>query len=183
MIDLDRFDHIGIAVRDIGRAAELYGGVFGGTLVRGGDDLDLGIRTMQFKFPPGVKVELLTPIGNSYLARYIDKHGEGFHHATLFVANVRDAVAELESRGFELVDFDDAMDTWQEVFVRPSSGFGTLLQLVTSTLDWTTPTEGMTVEQVLNGEWRWMNNQCIRAEVIEREGITSARTPRGFAQR
>lgn len=183
MIEVHGFDHVAIAVRDLPRAASLYGDVLGGDLVRGGDDLELGIRTMQFKLPPGVKVELLTPIGDSYLARYIDKHGEGFHHATIFVADLSAAVTDLESEGFEVIDYDDSMETWQEAFVRPSSGFGALLQLVATVLDWSEPIDGLTVEGVLGGEWRWMNNTCIRRDEIESKGITSVRPPKNFVDR
>lgn len=183
MIDVQHFDHIAVAVRDLERAAVLYGDLLGGALVRGGDDIELGIRTMQFKYPPGVKVELLTPIGDSYLARYLDKHGEGFHHATIFVADVHAAVAEFEEQGFDIVDFDPSMDTWQEAFVRPSSGFGALLQIVTSTSDWSAPVEGLTREGILAGEWRWMNNECIPTADVESHDITSVRPPKKFVER
>jgi len=183
LIDVRSFDHIAIAVSDLRRAAHLYAEVLGGELVRGADDLELGIRTMQFKLPPGIKVELLTPIGDSYLARYIAKHGEGFHHATIFVADLAAAIAELQSEGFELIDIDDSMDTWQEAFVRPSSGFGALLQLVSTVLDWAVPIDGLTVEGILAGEWRWMNNTCVRHADVEREGITSVRPPKKFVDR
>jgi methylmalonyl-CoA/ethylmalonyl-CoA epimerase len=182
LIEVRRFDHIAIAVRDIARAAVLYGDVLGGVMVRGGDDLELGIRTVQYKLPPGVKVELMTPIGDSYLARYLDKHGEGFHHATIFVADVHTAVAELESAGFELVDFDPAMPTWQEVFVRPASGFGALLQIVSTTLDWSEPVEGLTMAGVLAGEWRWLNNHVVRTDEVQRDALTSVRPPKNFTR-
>ena len=183
MVDVQKFDHIGIAVRDLARAAELYGDVLGGELVRGGDDLELGLRTMQFKFPPGIKIELLTPLGDSYLARYLDKHGEGFHHATIFVADVREAVAELESRGFETVDFDASQDTWQEVFVRPRGGFGALLQIVTSVSEWSDAVPGLTREGILAGEWRWVDNACVHVSDAERFEQPSNRPPKNFAQR
>lgn len=183
LIEVRSFDHVAIAVHDLARAAHLYGDVLGGDLIRGGDDLELGIRTMQFKLPPGVKVELLTPIGDSYLSRYLDKHGEGFHHATIFVEDLSAAVAELESEGFELIDVDDSMETWQEAFLRPSSGFGALLQLVATVLDWGVPVDGLTVPGILAGEWRWMNNTCIRAAEIEAKGITSVRPPKSFVDR
>lgn len=183
MIGLDRFDHVALAVRDLGAAAELYGELMGGTLVRGGDDLELGIRTMQFKYPPGIKVELLTPIGQSYLAAYLDRHGEGFHHATVFVDDLRVTIDVLAERGYELVDVDLSMDTWQEAFVRPRSGFGALLQLVCSTLDWSQPVPGMTVESILAGEWRWLNNTCIPTAEVESQGLTSVRPPKNFASK
>jgi methylmalonyl-CoA/ethylmalonyl-CoA epimerase len=183
VIQVERFDHIAIAVRDLARAAELYGELLGGTIVRGGDDLELGIRTIQFKLPPGVKVELLTPIGDSYLARYIDKHGEGFHHATIFVDDIASAAEAMRERGFEIVDYDDSMPTWQEAFVRPTSGFGALVQLVASTSDWTQPIDGLTVEGVLAGEWRWINNHCVPAADAERDGIVSVRPEKNFVTR
>jgi methylmalonyl-CoA/ethylmalonyl-CoA epimerase len=183
VIQVDRFDHIAIAVRDLARAAELYGDLLGGTIVRGGDDLELGIRTLQFKLPPGVKVELLTPIGDSYLARYLDKHGEGFHHATIFVDDIATAAEEMQARGFEIIDYDDSMPTWQEAFVRPTSGFGALLQLVTSTSEWGQPIDGLTVESVMAGEWRWVNNSCVPAAQVERDGIVSVRPEKNFVNR
>lgn len=183
MLEVERFDHVAIAVRDLARAAEMYGDALGGVLVRGGDDLELGIRTMQFTLPPGVKIELLTPIGDSYLARYLDKHGEGFHHATIFVADIGAAVDEMQRRGFEIVDFDDSMPTWQEAFVRPSSGFGALVQLVTSTSEWGDPIEGLTREAVLAGEWRWINNTCVPTTTIERDGMVSVRPHKNFVNR
>lgn len=183
MIHVQRFDHIAIAVRDLARAAELYGDALGGTIVRGGDDLEVGIRTMQFKLPPGVKVELLSPIGNSYLARYIDKHGEGFHHATIFVDDIAVAAAEMRERGFEIVDYDDKMPIWQEAFVRPTSGFGALLQLVSSTSEWGQPIDGLTRESVLAGEWRWVNNTCVPTQKVESDGIVSVRPEKNFMKR
>jgi methylmalonyl-CoA/ethylmalonyl-CoA epimerase len=183
VIEVQHFDHIAIAVRDLARAAELYGDALRGELVRGGDDLELGIRTMQFKLPPAIKVELLTPIGDSYLARYLDKHGEGFHHATIFVVDIHAAVAELEARGFETVDFDASMEAWQEAFIRPSTGFGALIQLVTTGKDWSTPVAGLTREGVLAGEWQWINSECVRTEDIARRALASTRPPKRFAER
>lgn len=183
MIQVERFDHIALAVRDLARAAELYGELLGGTVVRGGDDLELGIRTLQFKLPPGIKVELLTPIGDSYLARYIDKHGEGFHHATIFVDDIANAAEEMRVRGFDIVDYDDSMPTWQEAFIRPSTGFGALVQLVATTSDWGQPVEGLTVDGVLAGEWRWINNTCVSAAEVERGGIVNIRGEKKFVTR
>jgi methylmalonyl-CoA/ethylmalonyl-CoA epimerase len=183
VIDVRHFDHIAIAVRDLARAAELYGDALGGELVRGGDDIELGIRTMQFKLPPGIKIELMTPVGDSYLARFIAKHGEGFHHVTIFVDDIHQAVTELESRGFETVDLDDTMESWQEAFIRPTSGFGALVQLTASDIDWLTPVPGMTREGILAGEWRWVDNRCVHVSDTDRLEPSGRRPPKNFARR
>ena len=45
---IDRVDHIGIAVRSIASAVPLYRDAFGGTLMYGGDDRRLGIRSVVY---------------------------------------------------------------------------------------------------------------------------------------
>jgi len=153
-----RFDHVAVAVPDIADAIPLYHGLLGGKLIAGGDDERLGLRTVQLRFDPGTKIELLAPLHeDSYLAAYLRKHGPGFHHMTCFVDDVARAVAELERAGYETVDTSAADEFWQETFVRPSSGFGTLIQLARSTLEWTTPVmpAGATIDDVVAGRILW----------------------------
>lgn len=152
-----RLDHVAIAVSDLAGAVRLYQDVLGGTFIAGGDDEALGIRTVQLRFQPGVKVEFLTPLDeNSYLQRYLKKYGSGFHHLTCFVENVPAAVLALEEAGYEVVDTDLTKPGWRETFVRPRSGFGALLQLAESDHEWTTPAlPGATAEDVLAGRLEW----------------------------
>lgn len=167
---VQRFDHVAIAVEDLERAAELFQGVFGAEFVHGGDDDRLGMRTLQFRLPPGVKVELLMPVReDSYLRRFIDKHGPGFHHATLIVDDVEKAIEALTAKGFEVVDTDLSSTRWRETFVRPSSGFGTLIQLADSVRSWTTPATHYTVEDALAGRVVWRDNEA-RLREGERSG-------------
>lgn len=158
MTEVRRFDHVAIAVADLHRAVHLYQDVLGGEFISGGDDERLAIRTLQLRFPPGTKVELMTPLTeDSYLQRFIDKHGGGFHHATMFVADVTQAVDELTAEGFEVVDTDVESTVWKETFVRPSSGFGALLQLATvdDETRWLTPADGFGIEDVVEGRVVW----------------------------
>lgn len=152
-----RMDHVAIAVSDLEGAVRLYQDVLGGTFIAGGDDESLGIRTVQLRFPPGTKVEFLTPIGeDSYLQRYLDKHGSGFHHLTCFVEDVPTAVRSLEDAGYEVVDTDLTKPGWRETFVRPRSGFGALLQLAESDHEWSTPAlPGATAADVIAGRLEW----------------------------
>lgn len=156
-----RFDHVGIAVRDLERAVTTFRDLMGGVLVMGGDDIRLGLRTIMFKLPVSFKIELLWPMHDeSYIARYIEKKGEGFHHATIFVDDVEAKIAEMLALDYELVDTDLSQPTWRETFIRPKSGHGCLFQFVDSTLDnWLTPNPDVTIEAILGGEWRWFRNQ------------------------
>ena len=153
-----RFDHVAVAVRDLGAASRLFIDLLGGELIAGGDDELIGIRTMQLRFPPGVKVELLTPLHEtSYLVGYLEKHGEGFHHMTCMVDDVEEAARRLEEAGFGTVDTRSGTDFWDETYIRPSSAFGTLVQLADSPLEWTEPVmpEGATPADILAGRISW----------------------------
>lgn len=153
-----RLDHVAVAVPDLAAAAGLFHDVLGGEFIAGGDDERLRLRTLQLRFPPGVKVELLAPLDEtSYLHRYLQRHGPGFHHMTCFVPDVADAVTRLAGAGFEVVDTDLTAEHWRETFIRPSSGFGTLIQLASTDLEWEQPIvpAGATVADVLAGRLLW----------------------------
>lgn len=153
-----RFDHVAIAVWDLAEAVPLYHDLMGGTLIAGGDDEHIGIRTIQLRYPPGVKIELLQPLGpDSYLTAYLDKHGPGFHHMTCFVPDVEKAAMALAEHGFETVDTNTTNHYWRETYVRPSSAFGTLLQLASTELQWEDPVvpAGATVEDIIAGRLLW----------------------------
>jgi methylmalonyl-CoA/ethylmalonyl-CoA epimerase len=155
-------DHVAVAVPDIAEALPLFRDVLGGQFVAGGDDERLGIRTLQLRLP-NVKVELMQPIReDSYLHAYLERRGPGFHHATILVEDVEEAIADLEGRGFEVVDTDLSHDGWRETFVRPRSGFGTLLQIVDTDRDWGRTSEEVTLEDVLAGRAVWADRGARR---------------------
>ncbi len=156
---VQRLDHVAIAVRDLRAAVHLFADVLGGQYLAGGDDVGLGIRTVQFRFPNGSKVELMTPVrADADLQRFLDHRGEGFHHVALFVDDLDAAVARLTGDGYEVVDVEAERPDWHEAFVRPRSGFGTLLQIVQTTRDWATYTTDLALEQVLAGEVVWVES-------------------------
>lgn len=156
VIGLRGVDHIAVATRSIADAYRLYHGVLAGRFINGGDYARTGIRTLQLQLAGGMKIELLQPTDpSSYLAAYLDKHGEGLHHVTLLFDDVERAIAAFSSRGYELVDIDLRRPAWREAYLRPRSAFGTLLQLADSTLRWDVPAPGVAAEQVLAGDVVW----------------------------
>jgi len=120
-------DHIGIAVRSIRDALRLYRDALGGEYLMGGDSDTW--RWLQVRFPGGGKVELLEPIGEGFLSRFLEKHGEGMHHITFKTDDIDAAIAHVESLGYELVDVNVEGEDWKEAFLRPRGAHGTLVQL------------------------------------------------------
>lgn len=156
-------DHVGIAVVSIPEALRLFGDVLGGRFLMGGDDPVLGIRTVQLVLPPGVKLELMQPIRDDcYLHDYLSERGQGFHHLTLFVRDLRAALDALDAQGFEVVDSDLSNPKWRVTYVRPKSGFGTLLQIAETNVTWHEPVEAVTLEAVLAGDVVWDDERPTR---------------------
>jgi len=155
-IGLRQIDHFAIAVRDLEAAYRLFGATFGGTFMTGGDDAERDIRTVQLNVPPGIRIELMQPLStDSYLAHFIERHGEGFHHMTFFVEQLEPAIKSLVEEGYELVDTKLDRVGWRETYLRPASGFGTLIQVVETTTDWGQPTSAFDLDDVFAGRVYW----------------------------
>jgi methylmalonyl-CoA/ethylmalonyl-CoA epimerase len=126
-----RFDHVGIAVRAIEPALKLYRDALGGEYLMGGDQGGTW-RWLQLVYPGGRKIELLEPLGEGFLTRFLESRGEGLHHITFMTDDIEAAIALLEERGFELVDVNLEDPSWKEAFLRPSKTHGTLVQIAQS---------------------------------------------------
>ena len=123
-------DHVAVAVHSIKDALRLYRDALGGEYLMGGDAGNW--RWLQVRFPDGGKVELLEPLGEGFLSRFLAKRGEGLHHMTFKTDDIEAAIAHVEGLGYELVDVNLDGDDWKEAFLRPSGAHGTLVQLAWS---------------------------------------------------
>jgi methylmalonyl-CoA/ethylmalonyl-CoA epimerase len=150
-VNVRKVDHIGIAVHSIADAATLFVDALGGEFIAGGDDVKLQIRTAQIRLG-GFKIELMEPTSpDGYLQRFLDKRGPGFHHLTILVDSIEEAEASLNADGFETVDTDTTNEGWMETYIRPHSGFGTLIQFAQSNVSWDVSFPGITLDAVVAG--------------------------------
>ena len=123
------------------------------------------MRTIQLRLG-GQKLELIQPVSDDcHLHRFIERHGEGFHHFTYLTPDVKESIRQLESKGYETVDLDESDPEWVEVYLRPSSGFGTLMQLAETTRNWQSAHRGYTLDDVLAGNVVWRGQMAyLRSE-------------------
>lgn len=127
---IGRIDHIGIAVKSIDEARKFYEDQLGAKLVRSSvhysGEFKLGIFDLD-----GFCIELLEPIDpEGFLARYIEKRGEGVHHITLQTPNLEQQAQRLENNGVRIVDKNlDAERGGIDAFISPHSSHGVLIQL------------------------------------------------------
>ena len=126
---IGRFDHIGIAVHSIEQARGFFEGVLGathrGTAVHASGDFRLGLFDLH-----DFCIELLEPVNpDGFLAKFLERRGEGFHHLTLQTPDLETKTVALEEQGIRVVDksFDnpDSIDA----FISPKSAHGLLIQL------------------------------------------------------
>jgi methylmalonyl-CoA/ethylmalonyl-CoA epimerase len=140
-------DHTAVAVRNLEAALEIYAGLLGGVAAGYEESPKRGFSWLTLDYPNGSTVELLTPIGEAgFLQRFLEDRGEGVHHMTFMVADVRQAVERGRASGLRIVDEDYTNPHWQEAFISPRSAFGTIVQLAQSSLtvaernhEWTVP--------------------------------------------
>ncbi len=130
-----KLDHTAIATRRVADALPLYRDLLGGQLRLAGDNPAQGFRWVQVDYPDGGRIELLEPLSNDgFLARFLDRYGEGVHHLTFKVRRIEEFVALLKARGFRVVDENYADPQWKEAFISPRSAHGTIVQVAESTL-------------------------------------------------
>ncbi len=135
-ISVHWLDHTAIAVRSIEAALPLYRDVLGGDPQELSQHPEKGFQALTLRYPHGGGIELLAPAGeDSFVQKFLDRRGEGVHHITFMVADLRTAVADARAAGLRVVDEDYADPTWQEAFITPRSAHGTIVQLAQSTLD------------------------------------------------
>ena len=127
---IGRFDHIGFAVHSIEDARKFWEDQMGATLRTISDhhsgDFKLGIFDLD-----GLCVELLEPINpDGFLARYLEKRGEGIHHITLQTKDLEAKAKQLEAQGVRVVDKHFSVDEGGiDAFLSPKSTHGVLIQL------------------------------------------------------
>lgn len=153
-------DHVAVAVESIEEALVLFQDVLGGSFVSGGDDDASGVRAVRVQLP-GLRIELLQPLhDDTRLRAYLDARGQGLHHLTMLVADLDEAIAELEAQGFETTGTDRSRPWWMETYIRPRSGFGALIQIVETNERWDEPVEGLRIEDVLAGRAIWADGRA-----------------------
>src|ERR1700730_16463489 len=134
-LGVEALDHTAIAVRDMQAALPLYRDLLGGTPSGFERISHKGFAWMSLRYPNGSQVELLAPIGDGFLSEFLAKRGEGPHHMTFLVRDLRQAVARAKAAGLRVVDEDYHEPRWQEAFISPRSAFGTIVQLAQTNLD------------------------------------------------
>ena len=124
-----QLDHVAVAVHDAEESAKLFRDVLGAEFAGYGDNVEQAFRFVQYRFPNGGKVELVTPIGEGFVSRFLDGRGEGVHHVTFTVRDLASQVERMRVGGVELIQVDVENPHWREAFIHPRNAHGVLIQV------------------------------------------------------
>ena len=128
---MDKIEHIGIAVKDLESANEVYTKLFGEPPYKNETVESEGVSTSFFKIGES-KIELLEATNpESAIAKFIDKKGEGIHHIAFAVPNATEALKTAEERGVRLIDkvSRKGAEGLNIGFLHPKSTLGVLTEL------------------------------------------------------
>jgi methylmalonyl-CoA/ethylmalonyl-CoA epimerase len=125
-----KIDHIGIAVVSIDDAVPVYRAL--GLEERHREEVPAQKVVTAFLPAGESRIELLEPTSeDSPVAKFLKKRGPGVHHVCFAVRDIEACLAELEARGFRLVNREPVRgaDGKRIAFLHPDSGHGVLIEL------------------------------------------------------
>jgi len=129
---LEKIDHIGIAVKDLGQTIKLYKEAFGlePSLVY---ESEYTKAKIAFFTIGETRIELIQPINpESVVGKFLEKKGEGIHHLSFKVRDVDHSLGELETKGIQLIDKKSrkVRENERVAFLHPKSTNGVLFELI-----------------------------------------------------
>ncbi len=130
-MEINKIEHIGIAVKNIEKALKYYEGVLGLKCYAIEEVKDQKVRT-AFLQVGETKIELLEATDNeSSISKFIEKRGEGIHHIAYAVNNIKKSLLEAEEKNIKLIDKQarNGAEQLQIAFLHPKSTGGVLTEL------------------------------------------------------
>lgn len=125
-------DHVGIAVRSIAEAMPLFERLAN---ARGSEMEDVAAQGVRVAFVGvgSARLELIEPASpQSTIARFLEKRGPGLHHIAYRVPDIRQALADFEAQGIQLIDREPRPGAGGHLvaFLQPRTTGGVLVELV-----------------------------------------------------
>jgi len=131
VVDLQRVDHVSMAVPDLDRQVEWQQRVFGMEVQGRWSEERLGYNGCVMTIPGSLlKFEMMEPTRpDSFVQRFIDTRRAGMHHICCEVASVDRAAEALRAEGIEPFGGVIESDWRRHTFLHPRDSGGVLFQL------------------------------------------------------
>lgn len=125
-----RFDHVGVATRDVADLAGLFDGLLDAPVAH--EEAFDGMEIVFLELDDGGYFELLEPAADGAIADYLDREGPGLHHVALATDDLPAALDRARDLGVDLIDEDPRPGAWghEVAFLHPRSTGGVLVEFV-----------------------------------------------------
>ncbi|MBC8396167.1 MAG: methylmalonyl-CoA epimerase [Flavobacteriales bacterium] len=128
---MKKIEHIGIAVKDLKAANNLYSKLLNTTPYKTEKVDSENVNTSFFQIGES-KIELLEGTSpDSPISKFIENRGEGVHHIAFEVDDIEKEIARLTKEGFQMIHEKpkDGADNKLIAFLHPKSSNGVLIEL------------------------------------------------------
>ena len=126
-----KLDHIGIAVKNLAVAREVYSSILNEEPYKK-ETVDSESVTTLFFQAGDTKIELLEASDeHSPIRKFIEKRGEGLHHIALEVEDIYQAIEEYKQKRFQFIQDTPhrGADNKLIIFMKPKMAHGVLIEL------------------------------------------------------
>jgi methylmalonyl-CoA/ethylmalonyl-CoA epimerase len=128
---MKKIEHIGIAVKDLKAANNLYSKLLNTSPYKMEEVESENVNTSFFQVGES-KIELLEGTSpDSPISKFIDKRGEGVHHIAFEVDDIEKEITRLTKEGFQMIHEKpkEGADNKLIAFLHPKSSNGVLIEL------------------------------------------------------
>jgi methylmalonyl-CoA epimerase len=126
---IKKFNHVGIAVKNLDRAVEFFQENYGAKLVWQKKFDDQKIESALISIGEA-QFELLASLEpQSLIDKFIESRGEGIHHVSLEVDQFDQVMEEIKAKGLGVISEADTED-FKAAFIHPQSNFGMLTEII-----------------------------------------------------
>ncbi|WP_458207168.1 methylmalonyl-CoA epimerase [Haladaptatus sp. NG-SE-30] len=122
-------DHLGIATENADELTDQYSALFDAPIAHE-EEFD-GLKVVFLDFDGGY-FELLEPLEEGTISRYLDSRGPGIHHVALRTEDIEGALETAREHDVTLIDEEPRPGAWGHdvAFLHPKSTGGVLVEYV-----------------------------------------------------
>ena len=129
MAKITSINHIAFAVKNLQDSLHNATEILGGELMMRFESLEDKYEGACVKFGSSIMSFITSHDPDSFIYKYVEKHGNGIQHIGLEIDNIEQYVENLEKKGVKVDTSEMSDKKFPEALVGPKTGNGVVLQL------------------------------------------------------